>query len=108
MTSVTLPFVGGSKTSTGKAGLFGYVFGGSEQTGATKTRQYTESNHYSSNTYDNYIPSLLNKVTITNASQISYGAFYNCSNIITLRINSSVKNNVAGEAFVNCIEPTYY
>ena len=54
-----------------------------------------------SNTYDNYIPSNLKKVIITDATQISYGAFYNCSFLTDIVLCNSIIS-VDAEAFTNC------
>ncbi|MBQ1948001.1 MAG: leucine-rich repeat protein, partial [Clostridia bacterium] len=75
---MTLPFIGASRTAGSSDGLFGYIFGTSSYTGGIETTQY----YYSSSSYNrvHYIPSALKKVTVTDASQLSYGAFYNCTN----------------------------
>lgn len=100
--SITLPFVGNSRSATETDGVFGAIFGTDSYTGGTKTAQYY-SNYYS-NSY--YIPNQLKSVTITDATMIGYGAFYNCTMIKTLKINAGAKNNVGTNAFKNCKTPT--
>ena len=100
--SITLPFVGLSKTETGSAGLFGDIFGSTEYTGGTSVKQ-----NYGDGSRTYYIPEQLKTVTITNAIELSYGAFYNCSILEKIVINSGVKSNIGKEAFYNCVQPSY-
>ena len=96
--SITLPFVGGSKSATSarSSTLFGYIFGASSYTGSVATKQYYSS--YSYNTY--YIPSSLKSVTITGGN-ILYGAFYNCSSLTSVTISDSV-TSIGSSAFSGC------
>ena len=96
--------MGNNSTSTGSSALFGYIFGGSSYTGGMKTIQY-----YSSSSYTVYcIPSSLKEVIITGGN-INYGAFYNCSNLTSITIPSSVRS-IGENAFYNCgnITDMYY
>ena len=70
--SLTLPFVGGSKTASvpSKSTLFGYIFGGNPYSDGVPTQQY-----YSFVNEVYYIPSSLKEVTIT-GGDLLYGAFY--------------------------------
>ncbi len=104
--SITLPFIGESNSATDYKGLFGYIFGSDQYGGSTKITQYYSAEKYYSEK-PIYLPSSLISVTITNAAQVPYGAFYNCTGLTELAINASAKSNVDGEAFFNCIEPTY-
>ena len=88
-TKVTLPFIGHSKTATGNARIFGYVFGLTEQgipsynnfdqslvpTGAiyANFRRY-ESNYYYYSCC--YIPKTIKEVVITGDTSVPYQAFY--------------------------------
>jgi hypothetical protein len=47
-----------------------------------------------------YIPASLKTVTITNTSQIPYGAFYNCNNITSITIPDGV-TKIGKNAFYN-------
>ena len=92
--SITLPFVG-DKEQTNYP--FGYIFEGSSS-GCTETTQY----YYNGNkTFVAYIPTTLKEVVITGCTNIPYGAFYNCSGLISIVIPNSV-TNIGGSAFRNC------
>lgn len=95
--SVTLPFVGESATSSGNTALFGYIFGTSNYTGATATRQNYNS-YYSSTYY--YIPTSLKSVTIT-GGDIYSGAFYNCNELTNVTLSNNVKS-IGSSAFSGC------
>ena len=99
--SITLPFVGNSKSATSEKALFGYIFGETKTDGSKAVQQYYKSS--ASKTY--YIPETLKSVTITNASYIRYGAFYNCSDLTSIRINSGA--SIDSQAFTNCVTPIY-
>ena len=92
---ITLPFVGSSREANGTTdALFGYLFG--NVSGIEKRQYYSPSNY---TTYK--IPSSLKSVTITDADVIPYGAFYNCSNLDNIILNSTV-STVYSETFYNC------
>ncbi len=96
--SITLPFVGGSKsaTSASSSTLFGYIFGTSSYTGGTATKQYYTDSSYT--TY--YIPTTLKSVTITGGN-ILYGAFYNCDSLTGVTIGNDV-TSIGSFAFYYC------
>ena len=100
---ITLPFIGAHQGGSGAYDdVFGYIFGHSDSSYGGAVRQY-----YSSSAYINYyyyyyyIPSTLRKVTITNETEIPYGAFYNCSNVVEININKGV-TSIGGDAFHDC------
>lgn len=97
--SITLPFVGGSKTATTAAvsTVFGYIFGKTEYAGGWRTTQYYSS---TSSSVIYYIPSSLKNVTITGGT-IFYGAFRNCSGLKTVIIGNGV-TTIGDYAFLNC------
>ena len=100
LTSITLPFVGARRGNSGTyESLFGYVFGSSDYSGATATKQYYSSSTYSSSTY--YIPTALKSVVITDETKIGYGAFYNCSGLTSVTIPNSV-TSIGADAFKGC------
>ena len=97
--SITIPFVGTSATAsaTSNVHLFGWIFSVSSFSGAVATRQYYTSSSYL--TY--YIPSSLKSVTVLGGN-ISYGAFYNCSNITDIAILDEV-TYIGVNAFYGCL-----
>ncbi|MCH5273417.1 MAG: leucine-rich repeat protein [Lachnospiraceae bacterium] len=101
--SITLPFVGASRTASGNKGVFGYIFGTYSYSGGTLVTQWCSNGA----TAANYIPNQLKEVTITDAAQLGYGAFYNCSMLTKLTINSGAKNSVGDKAFTNCVNPKW-
>ena len=102
--SITIPFAGGNKSSTvaSDSTLFGYIFGTSEFTGGTLTKQYYSGSSYT--TY--YIPSTLKSVTVT-GSNILYGAFYNCSGLTSVTIDNGV-TSIGNYAFCYCSNITMF
>ena len=80
LTEITLPFVGETKN---KNTYFGYIFGASS---------------YSYN--NSYVPTSLNKVTITGGS-IGSSAFYGCGGLISIEIGDGV-TSIGNKAFDNC------
>ena len=102
--SITLPFVGASRTANNSpSAVFGYIFGSvastlSSYSGATY--QYYNS-AYSFPYYYYFIPTSLKHVTITDATQIPYNAFYNCSYLESIYIPNTV-TYICDYAFYNC------
>ena len=95
---ITLPFVGSSRTASGTVdAVFGYIFGytGSSSTGTTQQYYSGRSSAYY------YIPSSLKIVTITDTTQIPYGAFDDCSELTVITIPDSV-TSIGGYAFRGC------
>ncbi len=97
---ITLPFVGCSRdenTEYDHYRLFGYIFGGTSDTGGVLTSQYYSGSY----TISYCIPASLTKVTITDASGIYYGAFSNCSTIEELILNDEI-TTIEDRAFYRC------
>ena len=85
---ITIPFVGTSKTSSsGQAGsLFGFIFGTNSYTDGT----YITQKYSSSSSSYFYIPKNLSNVTVTDASKLSYGAFYGCTMLKEVSVNDDI------------------
>lgn len=110
--SITLPFVGAGRdasesTYSWHAGHFGYIFGNDSYSGGMEVRQcflqygsYNSTNRY-------YIPNQLRSVTITDAVQLSDGAFSGCSMLSDLTINSAARSSVGERAFEGCVKPAW-
>lgn len=110
MQFITLPFIGESQSEIasriqyGNPWHFGYIFGRDSYSGGMMIEQiYDQYGHAS----DYCIPNQLKEVTITNAMQVSFGAFSNCSMLDKLTINSDAKSNVSDKAFEGCVKPTW-
>ena len=81
--SITLPFLGASKDGT-SATHFGYIFGA-----------------YSYSYNDDYVPASLQTVVITGGASINARAFYNCKNLTSITIPSSV-TSIGSGVFSGC------
>ena len=98
LAEITIPFVGGSAgaTSASSSTLFGYIFGTTFYTGGTATEQ-----HYSSSSYTTYyIPTSLQKVTVT-GGQLLYGAFSGCKRLTSITLENGV-TSIGNAAFSGC------
>lgn len=81
------PFIGGQANeieATEKTAL-GHVFGKEQKSYTTATTQYYSS--VGSNTY--YVPDSLIYVESTLYSNVYYGMFHNCKNLVTVKMNSN-------------------
>ena len=85
--SYVAPFIGGraGEMNATQYSLFGYVFGEDEKENATLTIQ----SYGSAASYRFYVPNSLIYVNITLYSNVYYGAFQNCNNIVRVVINSN-------------------
>ena len=99
---LTIPFVGSkyNNSATGNADrLLGYFFGDEEYENCVEVKQaYSTLLLINNRTY--YLPSTLSKVTVLGGS-LSYGAFYNCSNIEKIELGCDV-TYIAQRTFYGC------
>jgi predicted nucleic acid-binding Zn-ribbon protein len=80
LVEITLPFVGNTASASNASGgtaygkaLLGYIFGATSYTGGISKSQY----YSGTSTYSYYFPQTLRNVTVTDGTQIKYGAFSN-------------------------------
>lgn len=125
ITSITLPFVGESRTATGASSAFGYIF--SYETEKSKysglydsTMKYCEGDVYKCSTdgityvtncydgkaylsdlYKYSVPSSIKTVNITDASRIGAGAFAYCKYIANIILNDGV-TSIGDYSFYEC------
>jgi len=92
---LTVPFIGESNLATEENSLLGYFFGTTQFSFTKKTRQYYSQNEY----VEYYIPNSLQKITITSAINLNYGAFYNCSNIFEIVLPLNSLGTIGNSAF---------
>ena len=108
LTSITVPFVGGSRTATNEAGTFGYIFGSvpgdslytAPASDHPMTYQYSAGNGASRH-YWYYIPQSLQTVIITDTSIIPNNAFRNCIYIKTISLCEGIES-IGDHSFYNC------
>lgn len=88
---ITLPFIGSQRGNSGTVdSVFGYVFG--YETSSSDANVNDIKQYYASSSYAYYhIPVSLKKVIITDESFVGYGAFYGCTNISDIILDSNVK-----------------
>jgi len=114
--SVTIPFVGGSRTTTEDAGVFGYIFGytvvpDEESVPEGTVCQYSdrywddEERTFIDKYYCYYIPSSLKTVVVGDTQNISEKAFYGCSMLGNIDICSGV-TAIGSSAFGGCTSLT--
>lgn len=84
LTSITLPFVGGTREDVYNQTHLGYIFGAS-----------------SPSDNDTYVPSSLKTVIITGGEVIYWHAFNECTGLTNITLSDSVKE-IGSEAFWGC------
>ena len=99
--SMTIPFVGQTRTASQNRGLLGHVFGYVKTSGENPegTTQQWEENVYDKFCY--FIPKTLRSVTITDASILRKRAFYNCDMLEEVSLNNGIET-IERSAFCNC------
>lgn len=93
---LTVPFIGASPSAAGQNALLGYFFNFVSQGMNTTAQVYGEGT-----TVYTRLPNNLYSVTVTNATNIASGAFYNCDEITELYLNSGIVS-IGASAFANC------
>lgn len=97
--TLTLPFVGNSRTSEGEAALLGWLFSDAQADGCTLVYQYYSEYGMAAA----YIPDTLTNVVVTDAENIGYGAF---SSVTSLQGVSITANVLGDRAFYDCASLT--
>lgn len=103
ITEISIPFIGANRNAKESAeGVLGYLFG--QNSGGTM--QYysmteTESGGYSLSGKSYAIPESLKKVSVTDATQIPLGAFFNCDGLTEIHLNEGIEE-VGNFAFAHC------
>ena len=101
--SLTLPFIGDRSDIDRYQYPLGYIFGKESFYGAERTLQYyrdVSGSYTKTLSAEFYIPTSLKSVTVTKGS-VSYGAFFGCSNITTIVLQTSF-GVVESSAFYGC------
>ena len=80
-----IPYVGLSPDAADEQAVLGILFGKTGYTGVVQYHNMEKGYYYA-------IPQSLEKVTVTDANKISFGAFYNCSNLKYLILNEGIQN----------------
>ncbi|MCR5149938.1 MAG: leucine-rich repeat protein [Clostridiales bacterium] len=97
--SLSIPFIGTSREATGSSRVFGFIFG---NTGIKDADGVTEQHFDVSSVSYYYIPSSLKSVTVTDATSVPYGAFYNCANLESITLSNSI-SSIGENAFYSCV-----
>lgn len=95
---LSMPYVGLNALATGEDGVLGALFGKSVSGGVVQYHAI-EGDTLKGFTYN--IPTSLTTVILTNASQLSFGALYNCASITSLELNEGI-STVAPYALSGC------
>lgn len=97
--SISVPFIGSKRDANSSSdAVLGYFFGGSSD----GTAQYYSKSGTSLSGSRYAIPKCLKTVEVTNAEQIPFGAFSNCTYITDIAINSGIEE-INEYAFFNCV-----
>lgn len=97
--SLSLPFIGVNRdVANTEDAVLGALFGKVSDGGVTQHYMRTDTTLTG---YAYGIPASLSKVTVTDAKQIPFGAFYNCTNISEIILNEGIIS-IDEYAFYNC------
>ena len=99
--SLSIPFLGSSRTAKDTFdAVLGFIFGRATDS-ESGTVQYYLLNGTNLSGFTYKIPASLNTVSVTDADQIPFGSFYNCSGLREIELNTTV-SSIAAYAFYGC------
>lgn len=108
LVNLTIPFVGKAMTfDKSKEAMFGFIFGEEKYANSTAIKQWYGETSDKIVTY--YVPNSLNRVNITVATNIPYGAFSYCTTIKEIYLPDSIKS-IGDRAFsyTSSLETVYW
>ena len=98
LSELTIPFVGAERTSQNTYdAVFGFIFG-RVSNDADGIVQYFKDEDGSLFGYRYAVPISLEKVNVSDAKLLSFGAFHNCSNIKEINLNDGI-TSISGYVF---------
>lgn len=112
MKYLTIPFVGTSKSGSEEYGIFGIIFEKTIDSSTSFTNNpgdaiwQFDDGSFGTSDYWIYFPSLYT-VTVTNATNISTNAFYNCDFLTSITIYGYNDLTIGTDAFYNCSATIY-
>lgn len=96
---ITIPYVGLKMDGKRTEGLFGVIFGNKKYEGGIEVTQYCSDNWNDDIFYS--LPAGLKKVTVTDTTSLSYGAFSGLTMVEEINLNNNL-TTLGSNAFMDC------